>query len=76
MKDLLNYDYAICTDEEFEAFLRDGGKGLLASVQRQYGDIRDEDLRQELRIAAAHAIARYNAVRIDVKMTTFVWECC
>ena len=76
MKDLLNYDFAICSDEEFEAFLRDGGNGLLASVQRQYGDIRDEDLRQELRIAAAHAIARYDAVRIDVKMTTFVWECC
>ena len=76
MKDLLNYGYAICSDEEFGAFLRGGGNGLLASVQRQYGDIRDEDLRQELCIAAAHAIARYDAVRIDVKMTTFVWECC
>lgn len=76
MKDLLSYGFDICSNEEFEAFLKSGGKGLLGKVQVTYGNINDDDLRQELCITAAHAIARYDALRIDVKLTTFVWERC
>lgn len=69
-------EYVVCSNEEFDRFMASGGKNLLTALMRQYHEAGNEALYQEVCLTAAHAIATHDPCRIDVKLTTYVWECC
>ena len=65
-----------CSNSDFESFMNNGGNGLLLALMKSFKCPWNEDLYQELSIEAAKAIEAYDPLRIDVKLTTWVWECC
>lgn len=73
---VFNREYVVCSNEEFDRFMASGGKNLLTALMRQYHEAGNEALYQEVCLTAAHAIATHDPCRIDVKLTTYVWECC
>lgn len=73
---VFNREYLVCSNEEFNQFMEEGGKNMLAAMMWQHHETGNEALYQEVCLTAAHAIATYDSSRLDVKLATYVWECC
>lgn len=63
-----------CSSEELSTFIRGGGNRIIWSIIASSRGLDKEDLYQEALIAAAHALAEYDASRSGTKKTTYVYQ--
>jgi len=69
--------YILCSQEEYQKFMDDVGEKLIHAIMKNYGirGTEQADVYQEACLVTAHALACYDPIRLDVKVTTYVWHC-
>ena len=66
-----------CTNEQFEAFMNNGGNSMLHALMKSFKCSGNEDVFQELSMEAAKAILSYTpACESSMDLFSWVQQCC